>query len=195
MIPSSPARPSLAQRFARGLLRLAGWRSSFVWPPEPKGVIIVYPHTSNWDFIIGLLFRIGAGLPANFVGKVEMFRPPFGRLLRAIGGVSLDRRASVGFVDAMVQEYRRRDWIWLAIAPEGTRSYTDHLKSGFYQLALAANVPVALGYIDYGTRTVGVDTYVRFTGDRDRDVETLQRFYAGRRAHRPELAGDVRLRR
>ena len=78
-----------------------------------------------------------------------MFPKPFKGLLKWLGGIPLDRRRTTGFLDAMVQEYRRRDWMWVAIAPEGTRSHTDHLKSGFYQLAVAAGVPVALGYIDY----------------------------------------------
>jgi 1-acyl-sn-glycerol-3-phosphate acyltransferase len=190
----SPRRPTLLQRSALALLRLFGWTSSFVWPPEPRGVIIVYPHTSNWDFPIGVLFRIGNGLPANWVGKAEMFRPPFRGLLERIGGIALDRRASVGFVDALLREFRRRDWMWVAIAVEGTRSHTDHLKSGFYQLATAGDMPVALAYIDYRTKTVGMDTYVRFTGDRERDMETMRRFYADKRGRRPEMEGDIRLR-
>jgi 1-acyl-sn-glycerol-3-phosphate acyltransferase len=190
----SPRRPTLLQRSALALLRLFGWTSSFVWPPEPRGVIIVYPHTSNWDFPIGVLFRIGNGLPANWVGKAEIFRPPFRGLLERIGGIALDRRASVGFVDALLREFRRRDWMWVAIAPEGTRSHTDHLKSGFYQIALAADVPIALGYIDYGTRTVGIDTYLRMTGDRDADMARIREFYAGKRGRWPERAGDLRLR-
>jgi 1-acyl-sn-glycerol-3-phosphate acyltransferase len=85
--------------------------------------------------------------------------------------------------------------MWLAITPEGTRSHTDHLKSGFYQLALAADVPVAFGYIDYRTRTVAIDKYVRFTGDPERDMELMRAFYADKIGKRPELAGDIRLRR
>jgi 1-acyl-sn-glycerol-3-phosphate acyltransferase len=190
----APPRPSLLRRGALGLLRLAGWRNVIVWPPEPKGVIIVYPHTSNWDFILGMLFKIGNALPANWVGKTEMFPWPFTGLLQWLGGIPIDRKRSRGFLEALVEEYRRRDWIWVAIAPEGTRSHTDHLKSGFYQLALAADVPVALAYIDYGTRTLGIDTYVRMTGDREADMARIREFYATKRGHRPELAGELRLR-
>jgi 1-acyl-sn-glycerol-3-phosphate acyltransferase len=188
-------RPSLWRRALLGLLGLCGWRTVFVWPPEPKGIIVVYPHTSNWDFPIGLAFRIGHALPANWIGKIEMFPRPFRGLLERLGGIPVDRRRASGFVDAMVREYGRRDFMWVAITPEGTRSHTDHLKSGFYQLALAANLPVALAYIDYGTRTAGIDTYVRFTGDQERDLEVLRRFYATKRGCRPELAGDIRFKR
>jgi len=191
----TPAPPSLLRRAALGLLALVGWRTVFVWPPEPKGVIIVYPHTSNWDFPLGMLFRIGHGLPANWVGKTEMFRPPFGGLLKRVGGIPLDRRRTAGFIEALVAEYRARDWMWLAIAPEGTRSHTEHLKPGFYVLALAADVPIALGYIDYATRTVGIDTYLRMTGDREADMARIRDFYADKHGRRPEHAGELRLRK
>ena len=189
-----PRKPSLLRRAALGLLALAGWRSVLVWPPEPRGVIIVYPHTSNWDFVLGMLFKVGNYLPANWIGKQEMFPWPFTGLLQWLGGIPLDRKRSRGFLDALVEEFRRRDWMWVAIAPEGTRAHTDHLKSGFYQIAVAADVPVALAYIDYGTRTLGIDTYLRMTGDRDVDMERIREFYAGKRGRRPELAGDIRLR-
>jgi 1-acyl-sn-glycerol-3-phosphate acyltransferase len=187
-------RPSLLRRAALGLLALAGWRSVMVWPPEPRGVIIVYPHTSNWDFVLGMLFKVGNHLPANWIGKQEMFPWPFTGLLQWLGGIPLDRKRSKGFLDALVEEFRRRDWMWVAIAPEGTRAHTDHLKSGFYQIAVAADVPVALAYIDYGTRTLGIDTYLRMTGDRDADMAKIREFYAGKRGRRPELAGELRLR-
>lgn len=191
---AGPSRSPL-RRAALRLLALFGWRSVMVWPPEPRGVIIVYPHTSNWDFIIGMLFKIGYGLPANWIGKAEMFPKPFKGLLEWLGGIPLDRRRTTGFLDAMVQEYRRRDWMWVAIAPEGTRSYADHLKSGFYQIAVAAGVPVALAYIDYGSRSVGMDTYLHMTGDRDADLERIRAFYATKRGRHPERAGELRWRR
>lgn len=192
---SAAPRPTLLRRAALGLLRLFGWRSVLVWPTEPRGVIIVYPHTSNWDFIIGMLFRIGHGLPANWIGKAEMFPQPFAGVLKRLGGIPVDRRRATGFLDALLEEFRRRDWIWVAIAPEGTRSRADHLKSGFYQLAVAAGVPVALGYIDYSSRTVGIDTYLRMSGDRDADLARIRDFYADKRGRRPELAGQLRFRR
>jgi len=105
-----------------GLLRLFGWRTSLTWPPEPRGLIMVYPHTSNWDFPIGVLFRLGHDLPAHWMGKDQMFRWPFRRLLLAIGGLPINRRERTGFVAAMVEEMRRRDWLWIAVAPEGTRA-------------------------------------------------------------------------
>lgn len=192
---SRPVRPtSWLRRAALGLLALAGWRTVLAWPPEPKGVIIVYPHTSNWDFILGMLFKVGHGLPANWVGKTEMFPWPFTGLMKWLGGIPVDRRRAAGFVDTLVEEFRARDWMWVAIAPEGTRSHTDYLRPGFYRLAVAADVPVALGYIDYGSRTVGIDTFLRMTGDREADLARIRDFYADKRGRRPELAGELRLR-
>jgi len=187
-------RPSLWRRAALGLLALFGWRTVLVWPPEPKGVIMVYPHTSNWDFVIGVLFRVGYALPASWVGKIEMFRGPFRKWFGRIGGIPVDRRRARGFIDQLLAEFGSRDWMWLAITPEGTRSHTDYLKPGFYQLALAGDLPVALAYIDYGARTVGIDTYVRMTGDREADMARIREFYAGRRGRRDDLAGELRLR-
>jgi 1-acyl-sn-glycerol-3-phosphate acyltransferase len=177
-----------------GLLRLFGWTTSLTWPPEPHGLILVYPHTSNWDFLIGVLFRVGRGLPAHWMGKDSMFRWPVRRLFLRIGGVPVNRRAAHGVVASLKEQFRQRDWLWLAVAPEGTRSATDHLKSGFYQLALSANLPIGLGYIDYGRRRVGIDRYVRMTGDEERDLDVLREFYADIRARVPANAGRIRFR-
>jgi 1-acyl-sn-glycerol-3-phosphate acyltransferase len=184
----------IVRKACLGLLRLFGWKSTLIWPPEPHGLIIVYPHTSNWDFVIGILFRIGSGLPARWMGKDSMFRWPFAGFLKSIGGVPINRRERSGFITAMLAEFRKREWMWLAVAPEGTRSYTDHLKSGFYQIALAANIPIGLAYIDYGRRHVGIDTYVRMTGDRERDMDVMRRYYADKRGRVVGKTGRIALR-
>lgn len=186
---------SLTQRCAGGLLRLFGWRSVLVWPPVPKGVLVVYPHTSNWDFIVGVLFKLGAGLPARWMGKHTLFRWPLRRLFLRIGGIPINRRATAGFVESLLAEFSRHDWMWLAVAPEGTRSLTDHWKSGFYQIAVAGGLPVGLGFIDYASHTVGVDTYVTLSGDPEHDLRRIGDYYADKRGRRPELASPIRLRR
>lgn len=189
------ARRSLLQRICVGLLRLFGWRCVTAPLPGPKGVIIVYPHTSNWDFILGVLYRFGTGLQANWMGKDSLFRWPLRRLFLRMGGVPVNRRAATGFIGAAVQKYADSDWLWLALAPEGTRSHTDHLKSGFYQIALGAGVPCGLGYIDYGTRTLGIADFVTFSGDPAADLETLRAFYADKRGRFPGKASTLRFRR
>lgn len=193
--PAGTSRRTLLQRVCRGLLRLFGWRLVVEPLPGPKGVIIVYPHTSNWDFIIGVLYRFGTGLRANWMGKDSLFRWPVRGLLLRMGGVPINRREASGFIGAALRQYEESDWLWLALAPEGTRSATDHIKSGFYQIALGANVPCGLGFIDYATRSVGIERYVHFTGDLEQDLEMLREFYAPRRGRFPEGASQLRFRR
>lgn len=179
---------------ARGLLALLGWRAEVVPPPGPRCVIIVYPHTSNWDFLVGYLAKLAAGLPLHFVGKDTLFRGPFGPLFRRMGGIPVDRREPAGFVRQLARELRSRPRMWIALAPEGTRAYRDHLKSGFYRLALEAGVPVGLGFIDWRAREVGLTTYVTLSGDEAEDLARIRAFYAGKVGKRPEQAGAIRFR-
>ena len=185
---------TFAQRASNVLLRAFGWRRVFVPPSAPKGIVVVYPHTSNWDFPIGLLFKIASGFEVSWLGKDTLFRWPVRRLLQRLGGIPVNRRDPSGFVDTLLAEFAGREWMWLGIAPEGTRAYTDHWKSGFYRIALAGGLPVGLGYIDYATRTVGIDTYVNLTGDPAQDLARIRASYAGKRGRRPKHAGDIRLR-
>jgi 1-acyl-sn-glycerol-3-phosphate acyltransferase len=180
------------QRFCLRVLTLCGWRHVFVPQPEPKGVMLVYPHTSNWDFMVGIFFRYGYSLRANWLAKHSAFWWPLGTLLRHMGGISVDRRKAGGTIESIAEEFERNDWLWLAITPEGTRSHTDHWKSGFYRIALAADVPCALACIDHKTKTISVDTYVRFTGDTEADLAMIREFYEGKEGLHPENVGDIR---
>lgn len=161
-------------------------------PPEPRCVIVVYPHTSNWDFAVGYLAKLAAGLSVAWVGKDALFRPPFGPILRRMGGIPVNRREPAGAVGELAAELARRPRISLAIAPEGTRSHTDHWKSGFYRVARAADVPVGLAFIDYRARVVGLTTYLRLTGDEEADLERIRAEYAGKVGRHPSLAGEIR---
>jgi 1-acyl-sn-glycerol-3-phosphate acyltransferase len=94
-----------------------------------------------------------------------------------------------------VEQFGRQDWLWLALAPEGTRKHTDHMKSGFYQIAVRAGVPVGLGFIDYPSKTVGLQDFVRFSGDVERDLATIREFYADKRGKRPAEASTLQFKR
>ena len=111
-----------------------------------------------------------------------------------MGGIPIDRRKARGTIGAMVEAYRESDSLWIAITPEGTRSHTNHWKSGFYRIALAADVPCALGFIDFKTRTVSIATYVRFTGQTEKDLDVLRKFFAGKRGLHREKEGEIRFR-
>ena len=187
------ATPSLKQRICGWILRMCGWTVVFRWPPVPKCVVIFYPHTSNWDFVIGVLAYLSVGWPVRWCGKDSLFVGPLGTLMRALGGIAVNRRERTGFVGQFKREFERADKLHLAIAPEGTRARTDHWKSGFYHLALAAGVPVGLAYIDYPSRRVGLDTFLDLSGDEARDVARIRAYYADKRGRNPAQQGDIRL--
>ena len=179
---------------ARGLLRAAGWRVEIAGPPVARGVVVVYPHTSNWDFAVGYLAKLAVGLPLHFVGKDTLFRWPFGALLRRMGGIPVDRSRPTGLIAELARQLGSRPWMWLAVAPEGTRARTECWKSGFYHLALAARVPVGLAFLDYRERVVGLTTYLELSGDEPRDLERIRQAYAGKVGRRPDQAGEIRFR-
>ncbi len=189
-----PRSPTCVQRWVLRLLALFGWRIDVAWPPVPKGVIIVYPHTSNWDFVVGYLARIAVGLPVQWIGKDTLFRWPIVGLLRRMGGIPVNRREHTGLIDQLTREFERRPWLWLALAPEGTRSRTDHWKSGFYRLALAADLPVGLAFIDYRTHVLGLSSYLTLTGDEEEDLARIRAAYAGKVGKHPGQAGEIRFR-
>jgi 1-acyl-sn-glycerol-3-phosphate acyltransferase len=183
---------------ARALLALAGWRVEFNGLPSRQGVAIVYPHTSNWDFVVGLLAKWTIGFPLSFWGKDSLFGLPlFGAWLRWVGGVPVDRKNPRGVVGQMVErmtEARERDeFFWLALSPEGTRSYCEHWRTGFYQVALKAGVPLCLAYFDYERRVVGVDAFIRLSGDVDADMAAIQASLGHRRGRKPQFATPIRL--
>jgi 1-acyl-sn-glycerol-3-phosphate acyltransferase len=178
--------------FAKWLLGLFGWKVILVPPPTSRCVVIFYPHTSNWDFVIGIIARAAVQFPCHWAGKDTLFRWPFGAALRRLGGIPVNRRERTGFTARLAQEFEARKRFYLVIAPEGTRSRTDHLKSGFYRLALAAKVPLALAFIDYPRREVGVGAYIDLVGDERKDLEALRRFYADKTGKRPGNQGEIR---
>ena len=185
---------------ARGLMRLAGWQPVFDGLPSKQGVLIVYPHTSNWDFVLGLLTKWAIGFPLSFWGKDSLFKLPlFGHWVRWVGGIPVDRQSPRGAVAEMVirlNEAKRKDeFLWLGLSPEGTRSYRDSWRSGFYRLALQADIPLALAFFDYAERRVGVDSFIRLTGDVERDMAAIEACLGHRRGCKPELAAPIRLPR
>jgi 1-acyl-sn-glycerol-3-phosphate acyltransferase len=183
---------------ARMLLRLAGWRVDFDGLPAKQGGAIVYPHTSNWDFVIGMLAKSAIGIPVVFWGKDQLFRVPlFGAWLRWLGGVPVDRASLHGFVGQMARELvaarAEGRFLWLALSHEGTRRRTDGWRSGFYHVALETGVPVALAYFDYRERVVGIEHFMMMSGDAQADMADIGRYLAHRCGRCPELAAPIRL--
>ncbi len=183
---------------ARWILKVAGWRLDFSGLPARQGVLVIYPHTSNWDFPLGILAKWAIGIPVTFWGKDSLFRVPlFGRWLRWLGGVPVNRLAPQGIVGDMVQRMRAAReadrFLWLALAPEGTRSSGRGWRSGFYQVAVSADVPVGLAHFDFGRRRVGVGLCLRLCGDVAADMQVIADAYSSVKGHRPEQAAPVQL--
>ncbi|MFY9183011.1 MAG: 1-acyl-sn-glycerol-3-phosphate acyltransferase [Limnohabitans sp.] len=171
-------------RLARWILKMLGWRLDFEGFPTRQGVAIVYPHTSNWDFPIGMLAKWALGIPAHFWGKDSLFKFPLvGTWMRWVGGIPIDRSSSRGVVGQMVhvfEQHKHKDQLlWLGLAPEGTRSHTPGWRSGFYQLALGAKLPLALVKLDWGQRRFSVVDFYDLTGQVERDYAHMAQVFEG----------------
>lgn len=182
---------------ARAALRLFGWRVVFDALPSRQGVVIIYPHTSNWDFVVAVLAKWSIGLKVAFWGKDTLFRVPlFGRWLRWLGGIPVRRDSPQGAVAEMVERMRAAresgEFLWLGLAPEGTRSLRPGWRSGFHQVAVRAEVPLALAFIDYPSRRVGVCGFLRLSGDAAADIDAIAARLGMHRGRRPQLAAPIR---
>jgi 1-acyl-sn-glycerol-3-phosphate acyltransferase len=195
---SDPAVPRLGSELPRAHGRiagalgrlgmgLAGWRFEGSFPDLPRMVLIVAPHTSNWDFVVGLSAKLALRLKASFLAKHTLFWWPLGAYLRSIGGIPIDRSAPLGVVDEALRALRKSGRYILVIAPEGTRRRVGRWKSGFYRIAEAARVPIFLVAFDYGRKVVRLGPLFEPTGDYDGDLATIRSHYDGSMACRPEL--------
>ena len=183
--------PTWRRRSALRVLQLFGWRVRFRPLPGPRGIVVVYPHTSNWDFPIGLFAKWALDLPFRWLAKDSLFRGPLGKIMRYLGGEPVDRSTTSGTIERQAQRMLAADWYWLAITPEATRSYRPNWRSGFYHLALAAQVPLLLVYIDYPSKVLGVVDHLYLTGDRDADMAAIAAVYAGHQGLHPEDAAPI----
>jgi 1-acyl-sn-glycerol-3-phosphate acyltransferase len=149
-------------------------------------VLIVAPHTSNWDFLTGLWAKLALRLEVSFLGKHTLFWWPLGAFLRSIGGIPIDRSRAQGVAEDAARALRDSEQLVLVIAPEGTRRKTDRWKSGFYRIAEAAGVPVFLVAFDYGRRVIRLGPLVEPSGDYEKDLAEIQSHYRREMALRPE---------
>ena len=154
------------------------WQVEGTAPHPRKFVVIAAPHTSNWDFIHFIGAADGLNLDLSFMGKDSLFRWPWGRMMRDLGGIPVDRSKATNMVDAMVAEFARRTEFMLTIAPEGTRGKVRQWKTGFYHIALGAGVPMVLGMMDYRRKVVGLGPAIWPTGDYAADMQEIGRYYS-----------------
>ena len=165
------------QKIAKFLLKMMGWKAMDGVVPEPKCLILGVPHTSGWDFIISYLFYTSIGGKANVMVKKEFFWGPFGPLLRALGGVPVDRSKGASVVRSTIAAINKAETIHLAIAPEGTRQKTERWKTGFHTIAKACDIPVYLGYFDWGRKQVGRGVKFTLTDDVQGDLKKIRQHY------------------
>ena len=184
--PSMPRRGNAFSRaLGRSLLALGGWRIEGEFPDRAKVVAIVAPHTSNWDFVVGIAAVYALGLRVRFLGKHTLFRPPLGWLMRWFGGIPVNREAPQGLVPQAVEALEKADAIFLAITPAGTRSSTRPWRSGFYHIAHAARAPILPIAFDGARRAIRLFPPVETSGEYERDLPRLLALYAGIRGVKP----------
>lgn len=173
--------PGLVARAVRGLLlamyRLRGWKASGEVPEPRRFIIIAAPHTSNWDFVNFLGLTADLKVRAHFMGKLSLFKWPIGGFMKQMGGIPVDRHNASNAVAQMVEQFARRAEFMLTVAPEGTRGKAKKWRTGFYQIALAAKVPMVVGMMDYGTKTGGLGPLIWPTGDFRADMMKVLEVY------------------
>jgi 1-acyl-sn-glycerol-3-phosphate acyltransferase len=175
-----PRRGNRFSAFAgRLVLRILGWGFEGAVPNVSKAVIIVAPHTSNWDFLIGVAALFALGLRAIFLGKHTLFKGPLGVVMRWLGGIPVDRRTARGVVDETVELFAGTEQLILALSPEGTRGSVDRWRTGFYYVALEARVPIVPVAFDYSRRLIRFGERFDPTGDLERDLRRLEKFFFG----------------
>lgn len=170
------------------LYRRNGWRAEGVVPTPRKFVIIAAPHTSNWDFVYFLGLTQELGINSHFMAKKSLFRWPMGGFMRAMGGIEVDRAKGGNYVQAMVDEFARRREFMLTIAPEGTRGSVRQWRTGFYQIALQAKVPMVIGLMDYARKVGGLGPAVMPTGNYAADMKPIEEFYRSVTPRHPDRA-------
>ena len=179
---------------ANMVLKLFGWCAVGSLADHPTCVVIVAPHTSNWDFLVMLLLAAALRLKVTWMGKHTLFRPPFGWIMRRLGGLPIDRGARHNMVEQAIEWFRIHDRLLLAILPEGTRKRTPYWRSGFYHIALGAHVPIALAFADYRRKVGGIGRVIVPSGDVDADMALIRDFYSGIIGKRPDQFGQIRLK-
>ncbi len=175
----TPVINTLMRWFSVLMLRVLGWRVEGQAPAEPKYVLIAAPHTSNWDFPFTLMVCFALRLRVYWMGKSSLFPPGLGSVMRWLGGISVDRDKSGNLVQSTVDAFNRSERLTVIVPPEGTRGKVSHWKTGFYYIALGAKVPILLGFLDFKDKVGGVAHLFHPTGEIEKDMLEIQRFYRG----------------
>lgn len=166
--------------------KLMGWKLLGDFPDISKCVVIVAPHTSWWDFLLGLLVRKIVGLKINFIGKKSLFKAPYGWWFRYLGGAPVDRKKNEDTVASITRIFDSREEFRLALSPEGTRKKVEEWRTGFYYIAKSARVPIVMVAFDFGKKEVKISDPVYPTTDKEADFKTYRAFFEGVKGKIPE---------
>ncbi len=179
------------KKIASIIVGISGWEIAGEIPPLDKAIYIAAPHTSNWDGFWMIVAKTALGLEAHFLAKHTLFWWPLGALLTRFGAMPIDRSRGAGVVQQLIDIFNASDRLFLALAPEGTRKWTPHWKTGFYRIALEANVPIVLAFIDYKNKRMGIGETFRPSGDVEKDLKFLRDFYRPYMPRRPRNKGPI----
>lgn len=176
-ILNMPIIKTLAHWLALLILKILGWEITGEKPDIKKYVMIAAPHTSNWDFFFGILMILYFKNDVYWMGKKQIFRFPFGTIMRWFAGIPVDRNTSNNLVQTMSEEFKKRESLVIAIPPEGSRKKVHTWKTGFYHIAVGAKVPILLGFLDYEKKQGGHGHLFHPTGDIEKDMVYIKGFY------------------
>lgn len=168
------------------LYKHLGWKKDITVDHPKKFIICLAPHTSNWDFIIGLLFSRAEGIKSNFLMKKEWFFWPLGPIFRKLGGVPVWRSKHTSMTDNLAETARKRDTFGLCITPEGTRSLNPEWKKGFYFIALKAGIPILLYGVDYEKKLIQCTKVIIPSGDVEKDMKEIKLYFKDFKGKKPE---------
>lgn len=187
----TPVVNTLLRGLSLLILKLCGWKTDGILPPDvKKAVLIAAPHTSNWDLPFTLFVAFALRLKIYWMGKEEIFKPPFRGVMMWLGGIPVQRKSAGNMVQASADALRDASELMLVVSPEGTRSKTLYWKSGFYHIAHTAGVPVVMAYLDYGRKIGGLGPVFHTTGDFDADMQHIKAFYKDKRGKRDLFHAD-----
>lgn len=172
---------------SKSILKLLGWKVILNVPSEMKKcVVMMAPHTSNWDFIYGWIGFASMGVNSKYLIKKEAFVFPLGIIAKALGGIPVDRKSSTNIVLQVGELFKKSENLIITITPEGTRSLNRNWKKGFYYIAENAGVPIGLGFLDYKNKIGGVGNIFIPTGNYEADIKVIEAFYSDKHAKYPE---------
>ena len=184
----------MLKHLSKLIFSILGWKTEGKYPhSEPKLIIVVFHHTSNWDFPMGILLRNALEFKANFVMKGNMFKPPFGVVFKKLGGYPVERdptKKKFSLTQSIIDLYNKEEKLTITFTPEGTRSKVRKLKTGFYNIAKATGVPVLYLEFDFSRKCFKIDKPHQVADSFEEEYYLMKDFFKNSKGYRPELSFD-----